>query len=122
MQQGSPLVKEPNRYLRVFLIALGTAAVIFLPFVLIDQGYFIYYGDFNVQQIPFYQMTHDAIREGNIFCSPTTDLGANFIGSYSFYNLGSPFFWLTLPFPSEVVPYLLCRDTAPLDRVLRLYE
>ena len=107
MQQGSPLVKEPNRYLRVFLIALGTAAVIFLPFVLIDQGYFIYYGDFNVQQIPFYQMTHDAIREGNIFWSPTTDLGANFIGSYSFYNLGSPFFWLTLPFPSEVVPYLM---------------
>lgn len=107
MQQGSPLVKEPNRYLRVFLIALGTAAVIFLPFVLIDQGYFIYYGDFNVQQIPFYQMTHDAIREGNIFWSPTTDLGANFIGSYSFYNLGSPFFWLTLLFPSEAVPYLM---------------
>ena len=72
-----------------------------------DQGYFLYYGDFNVQQIPFYQMCHDAIREGNIFWSWTTDLGANFISSYSFYNLGSPFFWLTLPFPSEVVPYLM---------------
>ncbi|MFQ8600572.1 MAG: hypothetical protein ACLSAP_08325 [Oscillospiraceae bacterium] len=35
-----------------------------------------------------------------------TDLGVNFIGSYSFYLLGSRF-WLTIPFPSEVVPYLI---------------
>ena len=37
----------------------------------------------------------------------TTDLGANIIGSYSFYMFGSPFFWLTLLFPSEAVPYLM---------------
>ena len=35
------------------------------------------------------------------------DLGANFVGSYSFYLLGSPFFWLTIPFPSKAVPYLM---------------
>lgn len=35
------------------------------------------------------------------------DLGSNFIGSYSFYLLGSPFFWLTLPFPTDFVPYLM---------------
>ncbi len=72
-----------------------------------DNGYFLYYGDFNVQQVPFYQMCHDAVRSGNMGWSWTTDLGANFMGSYTFYLLGSPFFWLTIPFPSEAVPYLM---------------
>ena len=83
------------------------AFLLFLPFLIIDKGLFIYYGDFNVQQIPFYRMAHDAVRSGNIFWNWNTDLGANFIGSYSFYLLGSPFFWLTLPFPSAAVPYLM---------------
>ena len=52
-------------------------------------------------------MAHDAVRSGSFGWSWTTDLGANFIGSYSFYLLGSPFFWLTLPFPSAAVPYLM---------------
>lgn len=92
---------------QAFLLALAAAALIFLPFLIWDRGYFIYYGDFNVQQIPFYQMAHDAVRSGNIFWNWTTDLGANFIGSYSFYLLGSPFFWITLLFPSAAVPYLM---------------
>ncbi len=90
-----------------FLTALLTAALCFLPFVIKDGGYFIFFGDFNVQQIPFYKACHEAVRSGNISWSSTTDLGANFIGSYSFYLLGSPFFWLTLPFPTEAVPYLM---------------
>ena len=52
-------------------------------------------------------MAHDAVRSGSFGWSWTTDLGANFIGSYSFYLLGSPFFWLTIPFPSAAVPYLM---------------
>ncbi len=96
-----------NNYLNVFVIGLITAAVFFLPFVIWDKGYFLYYGDFNVQQIPFYRLAHDAVREGNLFWNWNTDLGANFIGSYSFYLLGSPFFWLTVLFPSAAVPYLM---------------
>lgn len=93
--------------LRTFALAIFTAGVIFLPFMIFDNGYFLFYGDFNVQQVPFYQMVHDAIRRGDFGWSWTTDLGANFIGSYTFYNLTSPFLWLTLPFPSRVVPYLM---------------
>ncbi len=103
----SPLAKPRERTGQAFLLALAAAALMFLPFLIWDRGYFIYYGDFNVQQIPFYRMAHDAVREGNIFWSWTTDLGANFIGSYSFYLLGSPFFWITLLFPSAAVPYLM---------------
>lgn len=93
--------------LRVFALAFFTAGVIFIPFMIFDRGYFLFYGDFNVQQIPFYQMIHDAVRNGDWGWSWTTDLGANLIGSYTFYNLTSPFFWLTIPFPSDAVPYLM---------------
>ena len=92
---------------KAFLIALLTAAVIFIPFMIWDKGYFFFFGDFNVQQIPFYKLAHEAVRSGNIFWNWHTDLGANFIGSYSFYLIGSPFFWLTLPFPTEFVPHLM---------------
>lgn len=96
-----------NNYLKVFLIGIVTATIIFLPFIIYDKGLFLYYGDFDVQQIPFYSLAHQAIRDGNIFFNLNTDLGVNFIGSYSFYLLGSPFFWLTVPFPNEWVPYLM---------------
>lgn len=96
-----------NDYLNIFVISLIVAAVIFLPFIIYEKGYFLYYGDFNVQQIPFYLHAHDAIRDGQIFWDWGTDLGANFIGSYSFYLLTSPFFLLTLAFPSSMVPLLM---------------
>lgn len=98
---------QKEKYLSTFIIALVTAAALFVPYMIMGEGYFTFYGDFNVQQIPFYQQCHRAVRDGNIFWSWTTDLGANFIGSYSFYLLGSPFFWLTIPFPNWMVPYLM---------------
>lgn len=105
--RGAPGRWWQNRAFRAFAIGFLTAFAFFIPFIIFDQGYFLFYGDFNVQQVPFYQMLHDAIRSGDFLWSWTTDLGANTIGSYTFYNLGSPFFWLTLPFPSEAVPYLM---------------
>ncbi len=99
--------KNKRYWTKALFIPMAMAALMFLPFVIYDYGLFLYYGDFNVQQIPFYQMIHDSILSGNIGWSHTTDLGANIIGSYTFYNLGSPFFWLTMLFPSEAVPYLM---------------
>ena len=96
-----------NNYLKALLYGMAISFIFFIPFIIFDNGYFLFYGDFNVQQVPFYQMCHDAIRSGNIRWSWTTDLGANFVGSYSFYLLGSPFFWLTIPFPSWMIPHLM---------------
>ncbi len=96
-----------NYYLKSFLLGLGLAFALFLPFLIVDGGRFLFYGDFNVQQVPFYRLAHDAVRAGEWGWNYRTDLGANFIGSYSFYLLGSPFFWLTLPFPSEWVQFLM---------------
>ena len=91
------LKPQKSKALSTFLIALLMAAALFVPYMLTDKGYFLFFGDFNVQQIPFYQHCHELIRSGSIGWDFTTDLGSNFIGSYSFYLLGSPFFWLTLP-------------------------
>lgn len=99
--------KSNEKYLQAFLLAFFILFVIFLPTLIVNEGYLIYYGDFNSQQIPFYHLAHKAVREGNIFWHWGTDLGANFIGSYTFYLLGSPFFWLTLLFKNSIVPYLM---------------
>ncbi len=102
------LVKKKELRLMTFLIGLLTAAAFFVPFIISGDGYFIFFGDFNVQQIPFYQHCHELVRSGDFYgWDWQTDLGANFIGSYSFYLLGSPFFWLTLPFPNSWVPYMM---------------
>lgn len=93
--------------LRAFFTGLALSFIIFIPFIIRDGGRFLFYGDFNVQQVTFYRLAHDAVVSGNMGWSHLTDLGANFIGSYSFYLLGSPFFWLTIPFPSEWIQYFM---------------
>ena len=96
-----------NYFLKAFFLGLGLSFLVFIPFIVVDGGRFLFYGDFNVQQVPFYRLAHDAVRSGNLGWNHLTDLGVNFIGSYSFYLLGSPFFWLTIPFPSEWLQYLM---------------
>lgn len=98
---------ELSYYRKAFLAAAIIGVILLLPFVIIDGGYFIYYGDYNAQQIPFYTLCNQAIKNGEFMWSWQTDMGANFIGSYSFYTLGSPFFWLTMPFPAEFAKYLM---------------
>ena len=36
-----------------------------------------------------------------------TDLGSSAVNSYSFYLLGSPFFWLSTLFPAKALPFLM---------------
>lgn len=99
--------QHKNYGLRAFLWGLFLAAAIVLPVMIMNGGCFLYYGDFNAQQVPFYQLAHDTVLSGDLSWSPLTDLGANFIGSYSFYLLGSPFFLITLLLPSKWVAYAI---------------
>lgn len=98
---------EKTYYKKAFFVALAMAAVLFLPFLIIDSGVFVFYGDYNAQQIPFYRLCNDAIKSGELFWNWNTDLGADFIGSYSFYTLGSPFFWLSPIVPPEYSQYVM---------------
>jgi hypothetical protein len=47
------------------------------------------------------------VQDGSFGWDWVTDMGSNFIGSYSYYMLGSPFFWLMCIFPSTWAPYLM---------------
>ena len=76
--------------------------------ILISRGLpFFYYGDYNVQQIPFYILAHRAVRSGEFFWNWNVDLGGSMAGDFSFYLWGSPFFWVTVLFPEGAIPYLM---------------
>ena len=98
---------EKKFYQKSFLYALIMAAALFLSFVIIDGGYFIFYGDYNAQQIPFFKHCVEAVHNGTLGWDWGTDLGANFVGSYTYYTLGSPFFWFMTLFPADFAPYLM---------------
>ena len=106
-EYDTPLGPEKSMAWPAFWITLLLAVIFFIPLIVKSEGIFTYFGDYNAQQIPFYRMAHDMVRSGQMGWNWYTDLGVNFIGSYSFYLLGSPFFWLTIPFPSACVPYLM---------------
>lgn len=99
--------QEKKYYKRAFMYAFIMGLMLLLPFVVIDGGYFVFYGDYNAQQIPFYKTCIEAVQNGNFGWNWQTDLGVNFVGSYSFYTLGSPFFWLAALFPVSVSQYLM---------------
>lgn len=96
-----------EKYLFTFLLAFGISAAVMLIFSIPQGGIFTYFGDYNYQQIPFYYHVHEAVREGRLMWDFTTDLGSDIMKSYTFYLTGSPFFWLTIPFPNASLPYLM---------------
>lgn len=111
-----PAQKKDRFWLTVGLCAL-TAALLFLPFYIIDGGFFHYAGDFNSQQISFYRYMNGFFKgmgyPDSDFTSVTntfswaTDLGSGAMNAYSFYLYGSPFFWFSLIFPMNWLPYLM---------------
>lgn len=90
-----------------FLLGVVGAFFILLPFLVVDKGFFQYCGDYNAQQIPFYYYVQQFVKSFSGTWSWATDLGTSAINSYSFYNIGSPFFWLTLLFPASWLPYMM---------------
>lgn len=95
-----------------------TAAIFFLPFYILDGGFFHYAGDFNSQQITFYRYMNGFVKGAgypdsafagaprNTF-SWATDLGSGVMNAYSFYLYGSPFFWLSMLLPQSWLPYMM---------------
>lgn len=103
-------------YIPLFFLSFIGMLISFLPTMWKNNGYFTYYGDFNSQQLMFYYHASEAIREGATAWDWGTDLGTSFVGSYTFYLLGSPFFWIVNIFPlswvDKLIPWLLCLKTS----------
>ncbi len=81
---------------------------LFLPFVIKGEGFFVLTNDFNDQQIPFTIGLHNALLDSGISgFSWDIDLGTSTMDGFSFYELGSPFFWLSMLFPANAFPYIV---------------
>ena len=109
-RQTSSNIEKPALYYAP-VIMFASCFVMYLLALLpifIKRGLpFFYYGDYNVQQVPFYILAHRAVRNGDFFWNWNVDLGGTMAGDFSFYLWGSPFFWLTIPFPEKAIPYLM---------------
>ena len=92
---------------QAFLLSGMIAGCVFAIILLLGNGFFSMLFDYAAEEIPFNVFMNRCIKEGDILWNWGIDLGANFLEAFGFYNLGSPFFWLTLPFKPEQVPYVM---------------
>ena len=62
------IFKQKSNYWRVFALCFFTAVLLFAPHCIVDAvaggGYFHYAGDFNDQQINFYQYANAFVKQG----------------------------------------------------------
>lgn len=78
----------------------------FLPITILEKGLFFIGADFNLQQMIFGEVMNYSLKEGSYLWTWFNDLGSDFIGTFSFYNLFSPFNVFTYLFPARWYPYL----------------
>ena len=114
----TPREQSHKKFWQAVGLCALTAAIFFLPFYILDGGFFHYAGDFNSQQITFYRYMNGFVKGAgypnstfagaprNTF-SWATDLGSGVMNAYSFYLYGSPFFWLSMLLPQSWLPYMM---------------
>lgn len=86
--------KDISLYLKVFAVSFLIMVISLIPGIIAGKGYFIFAADYAYQEIPFYYHVADAFQKGNIGWDWYVNLGADFIGAFSYYSIGSIFFWL----------------------------
>lgn len=102
---GMKKAGTPRYLIKTALLAFVTSALAIVPFTAAGGGVLMLSDDFNYQQLVFSILCGDFFKQGNFGWSFVTDLGSSVIGSYSFYNLASPFSLLTVFLPSGLLPY-----------------
>ncbi len=83
------------------LLSAGIISAVLLPTLISNKGNLYLIGDHMTQQIPFIIESRRMFLSGEPYWSWNTFLGANFLGTYSFYVYGSPFFWPLLAFSEK---------------------
>lgn len=88
-------------------ISLAIAFLSMAYFLYRDGGAYVIQGDLIQQSIPFQAAMNDAIKDGSITgWGWNIGLGTQAIGCYATFNLGSPFFLLSLLFNKMDYPIL----------------
>lgn len=98
---------EKHKYeILAFLLSFLVGCLMFLPITILEKGLFFIGADFNLQQMIFGEVMNYSLKEGSYLWTWFNDLGSDFIGTFSFYNLFSPFNVFTYLFPARWYPYL----------------
>ena len=100
-------MKKKKYYLYAFLISFFIASFAIVPYIIKGNGILTLWGDFNTQQIPFGIYVNKMIKSSNYIYDWCNQYGNSFLESFSFYNLGSVFYWITLLFEPDFYPYLI---------------
>lgn len=90
--------KKTNAVILSLLVNLLIGLIAFCPIIISNGGMFSLGTDYDTYQIPTYNFLRNSIVKGEIFWNWNLDLGTDFITGSSFLILGSPFFWMTVPF------------------------
>ena len=93
--------QKTKELLQIILLSLAIALIGILPVLLKYHGNLYLVGDYMTQIIPFIKESRRMILSGTPWWSHTSFLGANFIGTYAYYTLGSPFFWPLVCLPER---------------------
>lgn len=97
-----------NKVVLTGLLCFLLAFLSLIIFVIQGDGFLIIRDDFNQQQIPFTTGLHNSIIDSGLSgFSWCVDLGSSTLQAYSFYEMGSPFFWLSMLFPVHAFPYVV---------------
>lgn len=102
--QGS---KRMPYWLCTFIVSFIAAAAAILPVLINNNGYIAMSHDFAAEEISYNILMNKAVKSGDILWNWGIDIGSNFVETFSFYGLGSPFMWIMLLFPAAMVPKLL---------------
>ena len=104
---GQQLSQRKTGGLRCALLCALCGFLSFVPYLFQDGGFFHVWSDFNLQQLPFGMALHNSLAGLNPGgWTWSYELGMSTIQAFSFYAMGSPFYWISLLFPVNWYPYL----------------
>ncbi len=115
--KGSAIVDKVRKFVsNKAFIAFASGFIMYilvvLPELIAQDGILMYVGDQTIQSVPFTFHIRESILNGNVVWDHSAGMGAQFLSSYSYYNLCSPFSLIYLIIPREWILYAITYVTA----------
>ena len=96
-----------NKFILAFLLSFILGCLIIIPNMIAGDGIYHLYADFDFQEIPFHKLMNYSIKNNEFLWTWNNDFGSNFIATFSFYNLFSPFNLIGLLFSDKYFEYII---------------
>lgn len=90
-----------------FVLGFALYILIYLPELIAIDGVIYGSGDYNTQACPFIFHIRRSVLEGNVIWDHSSGIGNQFLSSYAYYNLFSPFTAIYLLIPESVLIYAI---------------